>query len=264
MARVSEYWRPATLEEALARLDSPGAVLVGGGTKVNADQSFVPISVVDLQALSIDGISRHGDGLLVGAMATLQCLADTDDVPTAIRDAARREEPSTLRNMATVGGCIATADPSSELLACFLVHDAQVRLVGPDGQHHIEMAALLADRRQLAGRIIVAVHIQTDGVTSVARTGRTRGDRPIVAAVARRAADRGRRLALTGVAVTPVLVAATEKAADDLTPLATSAVRASTAAPLRPCWQGARSMRSADADRHNCQRPCAAGHLRAR
>jgi len=215
MARVSEYRRPATLAEALACIALPGAVMVGGGTKVNAEMSAEPITVVDLQALGIDGIERHIDGLLIGATATLQRLADADDVPAAIRDAARREEPSTLRSMATVGGCIAAADPASELLASFLVHDAQVRLVGPDGPHELEMAALLADRRKLAGRIIVAVRIETDGVTSVARTGRTRADRPIVAAVARRTADGGRRLALTGVALTPVLMAMAGDAADD-------------------------------------------------
>src|SRR5271166_5815680 len=172
MARVSEYRRPATLAEALACIALPGAVMVGGGTKVNAEMSAEPITVVDLQALGIDGIERHIDGLLIAA-------------------------------------------PASELLASFLVHDAQVRLVGPDGPHELEMAALLADRRKLAGRIIVAVRIETDGVTSVARTGRTRADRPIVAAVARRTADGGRRLALTGVALTPVLMAMAGDAADD-------------------------------------------------
>jgi CO/xanthine dehydrogenase FAD-binding subunit len=52
----------------------------------------------------------------------------------------------------------------------------------------------------------------------VARTARTRADRPIVAAVARRTPDGQRRLALTGVAAVPVLVAPTPDAADGLEP----------------------------------------------
>ena len=58
------------------------------------------------------------------------------------------------------------------------------------------------------GGIITSVTISTAGRSSAARTGRTRADRPIVAAVARVIADGRRRVALTGVAATPVLIEA--------------------------------------------------------
>jgi CO/xanthine dehydrogenase FAD-binding subunit len=219
MATVSAYLRPATLGDALACLDLPGAVVVGGGTKVNAARAPEPVVVVDLQGLHIDGIERAGaHGLLIGATATLQRLAGDARVPAAIREAARREQPSTLRALATVGGLVATADPSSELLATLLVHDGVVRLTGRDGRRSVELSALLADGAMIAGRIITAVRVETGGVTSVARTARTRADRPIVAAAARRTPDGQRRLALTGVAAVPVLVAPTPDAAAGLEP----------------------------------------------
>jgi CO/xanthine dehydrogenase FAD-binding subunit len=209
MANISAYLRPATLDDALASLSRPDAVVLGGGTGVNtADTSPEPVVVVDLQALHLNGIGHDGeDGLLIGATTTLQQLADDASVPDVIRATARREEPSTLRTLATVGGLVATADPSSELLAALLVHGAEVGLVGRDGGHSIGLAALLADAGPLGGRIIAAVRVEAGGVTAVARAGRTRTDRAIVAAVARRTADGKRRLALTGVAATPVLVA---------------------------------------------------------
>jgi len=223
MATVSEYLRPATLDDALACLDRPGAVAVGGGTKVNAaasaasPASFQPVVIVDLQALPIDGIEAgEADWLVIGATVTLQRIADETRVPAAIREAARREQPSTLRGLATMGGCVATADPESELLASLLVHEARVSLAGRDGELSLPLAALLADRSLLAGRIITAVAVETGGVSSVARTARTRADRPIVAAVARRTADGRRLLAMTGVAATPVLVDAA--AVGDLDP----------------------------------------------
>ncbi len=219
MASVSAYLRPATLDDALACLDRGDAVVVGGGTSVNAAHTAEPVVVVDLQGLHIDGIERDGrDGLVIGATATFQRLADDASVPAVIREAARREEPSTLRALATVGGLVATADPSSELLATLLVHDAVVSLAGRDGRPRLGLAALLADGMSLAGRIITAVGIETGGVASVARTARTPADRPIVAAVARRTADGQRRLALTGVAAAPVLVAPAPDAADGLEP----------------------------------------------
>ena len=219
MASVSAYVRPASLGEALACLDSPGAAVVGGGTKVNAARSPEPVVVVDLQDVHLDGIEHVGEhGLLIGATATYQQQADDVSVPPAIREAARREQPSMLRALATVGGLVATADPSSELLATLLVHDGQVGLAGRDGVQYLELAALLADSTSLGGRIITSVWVETGGVTSVARTARTRADRAIVAAVARRTADGKRRLALTGVAATPVLVAPAQEAAVGLDP----------------------------------------------
>ncbi len=217
---VMEYSRPATLEDALACLARAGAVLIGGGTKVNAARHAERIAVVDLQALPIGGIALEADGggLVIGATARLQDLAVSAGAPDAVAEAARREAPSTLRNMATVGGCVATADPDSELLAALLVHEAEVRLVGPDGPQVIGLAELLADRRVLAGKIIVAVRIQANGVAATARTGRTTADRPIVAAVARRTDDGRRLLALTGVAAAPVLVPPTAAGLSELDP----------------------------------------------
>ncbi len=219
MANVSVYLRPGTLDEALGCLDRPGAVVVGGGTKVNPAKTREPVVIVDLQDLHLDGIERDGeDGLVIGATATLARLAADNGVPAAVREAARREEPSTLRAMATVGGVVATGDPSSELLAALLVHGALVRLTGRGGPAEIELGALLAGAGPLAGTIITAVRIETGGVTAVARTARTHADRAIVAAVARRTADGRRRLALCGVAATPVLVAAAQDVASQLDP----------------------------------------------
>jgi CO/xanthine dehydrogenase FAD-binding subunit len=219
MANVSAYLRPATLDDALGCLGRPGAVVVGGGTMVNTAHTPNPVLIVDLQDLHIDAIERDGeDGLLIGATATFQRLADDASVPAAIREAARREEPSTLRTLATVGGLVATADPSSELLAALLVHDATVRLAGRDGVRSVDLAALLNDSQPLANRIITAVRVERGGVTAVARTARTRADRAIVAAIARRTTGGTRRLALTGVARTPLLVAPAQDVANGLDP----------------------------------------------
>jgi CO/xanthine dehydrogenase FAD-binding subunit len=206
MPLIAGYRRPGTVQEALGLLEEPGSVALAGGTWLNGKATPNPVLVVDLQALELSGIeSVAGGGLRVGAMATLQQLVDDGRVPRAMRDAARRAEPSTLRAAATIGGCVAIAEPSSELLATLLVHDAIVELAH-DRTEHLPLAALLADLSRLEGRIITAVTIETTGVTSAARVGRTRADRPIVAAVARRTPDGERRLALTGVAATPVLV----------------------------------------------------------
>jgi CO/xanthine dehydrogenase FAD-binding subunit len=206
MTEVSAYWRPATMQEALALLQRGGTIAIGGGTKVNAAPDGRPAEIVDLQALGLGRIERLPGGIGIGAGATLQRIATDAAVPAVVREAARREEPSTLRAAATLGGCVAAGRWDSELLAALLAYAATVTLAGPDGDRLVGLDALLADRGQLAGRIITHVAAATGGAAQAARTGRTPADRPIVAAVARQAGDTW--LALAGVSATPVLTRA--------------------------------------------------------
>ncbi len=209
MAIISAYQRPATMEAALACLARPGSVPLGGGTKLTATVGPGPVEVVDLQALGLGRIEGlDGRMAVIGATATLSQLAGSPVVPAVIREAARREQPSTLRTQATVGGCVATGDTESELLAALLVHGAIVHITAPSRVYELTLQQLLAALPLADGGIITSVTISTAGRSSTARTGRTRADRPIVAAVARVIADGRRRVALTGVAATPVLIEA--------------------------------------------------------
>jgi probable selenate reductase FAD-binding subunit len=215
---ATAYWRPSTIAHALELLERPGAVVLAGGTELNAGpapDSPRAVEVVDLQGLDLDHVETgSGDSLRIGAMTTLQRLVDTDDAPEVVREAARRELPSTLRAQATVGGSIATGHPESELLGALLVHDAVVHLDAKDGTEAVPLEELLAALPIGAGRVVTAVTIRTGGVSATAHTARTPADRAIVAAFAR-ATDSGRRIALTGVAPTPILV----QSGDDLDPI---------------------------------------------
>lgn len=208
MASIRDYHRPATVEAALALLARSGAarsVPLGGGTVVVADRSSGPIEVVDLQALGLEGIEA-GDGLVrIGATTRLHDVATSDLVPRLLRDAARREAPSTIRNAATVGGTVAAADPDSGLLAALLVLEAEVEITASSGVTTMQASELVVDRSALSGALITAVSCAEGGVTSWAATGRTPADTPIVAAYGRSVGE-VTLVALTGVAATPVLV----------------------------------------------------------
>ncbi len=206
MVTASAYERPSTIAEAFDLLARPGTVVLAGGTRLNGYPSAEPVEMVDLQALHLDGIRAEGEDLLrVGAMTTLQGLADSDRVPDVVREAARRERPSTLRAQGTLGGCVATGDAESELLAALLVHEAIVHVESSGGSAAIPLEVLLAELPLEPGVLVTAVSIRTDGRAAAAHTARTPADRAIVAAFARTTPD-GRRVALTGVAATPVLV----------------------------------------------------------
>jgi CO/xanthine dehydrogenase FAD-binding subunit len=208
MAKVIAYHRPTTMPDALALLHRPGATVLAGGTTVNADQSLAPIEAVDIQALGLSDIARtERDWLRLGATTTLQDIADSALVPSVLAELARRELPSTLRTIATVGGTVGDADAESAFLAGLLVFGAAVTVVGSDGASDHTLADVLADRSLIAQRIISHITIDTDGVTAFEHTERTPMDTAIVAVVGRRSTDDGRiTIAASGVASTPVVV----------------------------------------------------------
>ena len=214
MVTVTAYWRPSSIAQALELLELSGALVLAGGTRLGADPTGKRVEVVDLQALDLGGLrAEPGDVLRIGAMVTLQELADSGDAPDVVREAARREQPSTLRAQGTVGGCLATGRGDSELLAALLVHEAVVQLESRAGAEELPLDRVLAELFLPRGQLVTGVTIRTTGRAAAARTARTPADRAIVSAYARSTGD-GWRIALTGVAPTPVLV----MPGDDLLP----------------------------------------------
>jgi CO/xanthine dehydrogenase FAD-binding subunit len=199
--RITAYHRPRTFDEALALLAEPGRAAVAGGTSIIHEQAGDPLELVDVQALDMGEIEAVGDGLQIGAAVTLQQIADDERVPDLLRDAARAEEPSTLRTLATIGGGVVGGSADSVVLTALLLFDAVVTFA--DGSQR-PLVRVLHDG---VGRsdLIVALELEVGGRTAFAGTARTPRDTPIVA-VAARETDRGRVVAMSGVAPTPVLV----------------------------------------------------------
>ncbi len=203
MPSVLAYHRPNNLDEAAELLSQPNRTALAGGTivvpqarKTNPEG----VEVVDLQALGLDTTEADGSRVRLGAMVRLGDMSTDERLSSTIREAAKRELPSALRNQATIGGTVAAADPDSLLVAALLVHDA--RLAIHQGADDLSLGDYLAGDRT---GLIVSISLDPGGRGSIAATGRTPADVPIVAAVAC-ATDSGTRLALTGVASTPVEV----------------------------------------------------------
>ncbi|MGI9586385.1 MAG: FAD binding domain-containing protein [Acidimicrobiia bacterium] len=203
---ITEYFRPLELAEAVALAARPDALIVGGGTVATTERGASPRAAVDLQALQLSGITSNGGTVVIGAMTTLQHLAEDDQVPSVLRELARRDAPSSIRNAATIGGAIGARDPESEFLTGLLALGATVTIAyqGSTAEHPLD--ATIEDVELIRGGIITEVSLPAGGFTAVDRTARTPMDRPIVSAVAHRGADGTIRLALSGVARVPALV----------------------------------------------------------
>jgi CO/xanthine dehydrogenase FAD-binding subunit len=201
-----KYYRPLTLEEALTLLALPDAVVLAGGTALNAHPARANLAAVDLQALHLGGIETGGGWVRLGAMTRLREVVDSDLVPGTLRDLARLEAPGTIRDAATIGGTVGAADPESPLLTGLLAFGARVSVARPGSIADIPLEAILDDAQVLAGAVITSVTVPVSGQAAAQGTARTPMDRPIVIAVAHRDAAGTTRTAVSGVALHPVLV----------------------------------------------------------
>ncbi len=205
MANVLNYHRPESFDAALALLTrgQPTRIL-GGGSHLVPSLTGDPTDVVDLQSLGLRGICEDGHLLALGAMSTFADLGACVALPSGVRELARREAPSTLRTLATVGGLVASGDADSELLASFLVMNATVTTIALDGRRTTPLATLFAAGVS-EGEIIVSINVDPSVTVLSARTVRTGMDRAIVAVVGARSGDGSITLAATGAAGTPVI-----------------------------------------------------------
>jgi CO/xanthine dehydrogenase FAD-binding subunit len=186
MWKVKEWLRPASPEQAaqlLAEL-GPKARVVAGGTRVVArpDLEFL----VDISKLDLRDVSVGADVLRLGSGVSLQTLVDAKAVIALasgiLAAAARHTHSNLVRNRATLGGEIATAEPTSEILAALLALGASLELLSPE-RRTVTLDRYLADPTAFSGALITAVHIPL-GWTSggFSRAARSVSDRPIVSA----------------------------------------------------------------------------------
>ena len=106
---MSTYVRPGSVDEALELLASGGAAVLAGGTDLagQIDRGISsPSLLVDLQGAGLGGIEADGNGIRIGATATLAEVASSALVEpyAAVATAARSAASPLLRNQGTVGG----------------------------------------------------------------------------------------------------------------------------------------------------------------
>jgi carbon-monoxide dehydrogenase medium subunit len=149
-----ELAEPATLPEALALLDpdDPSVRAIAGGTALMLMMKagvFRPTRLVSLRAIqTLSAIDAAADGsLTIGAMAPLSTLERSQLVrrhAPVITRTLRTLSNVRVRNVATVGGSLAHADPHMDLPPVLIALGAQVGVAGRSGGRTILVEDLFA------------------------------------------------------------------------------------------------------------------------
>jgi aerobic carbon-monoxide dehydrogenase medium subunit len=145
---------PRSLGEAIGLLDrdDPAIRPIAGGTALMLMMKtglFRPIRLVSLHAIEgrYAGIAASPDGALrIGATATLRAVERSAEVrrhaPIVVR-ALKTLANVRVRNVATLGGHLAHADPHLDLPPVLAALDARLIIAGPDGERTIPVASLV-------------------------------------------------------------------------------------------------------------------------
>jgi CO/xanthine dehydrogenase FAD-binding subunit len=199
---ITTYHRPKNLDEALTLLTQPNRIPLGGGTLLSKPAAD-PVEVVDLQALSLDSITRSGNNLEIGATVTLQQLLESVHCPEALKPALKLEAPLNIRNTATVAGTLVACDGRSTFAAVLLALDAKLDIrQSPQDSQVSNIGEFIPLRpRGLITSITIPVNVKL----AFNYVSRTPADKPIVCAALAQWNSGRTRLALGGYGKAPML-----------------------------------------------------------
>jgi len=219
-----ELLEPGSLPEAIGLLDPEDSEIrpIAGGTALMLMMKagvFRPRCLISLRKLpqELSRISAGSGGdLAIGAMCPLAAVersADVARVAPVITRAMLRLSNVRVRNVATIGGCLAHGDPHMDLPPILIALGAQVSAAGPKGERRIAVQDLFAGYFETTlqkNELISELHIPAQGSARAAYCKVTTGsaeDWPAVG-VAVSVEREGAALKSTRVVVS----AATEKA----------------------------------------------------
>ncbi len=144
-----DYHEAESVDHALELLadnaDVETELLAGGHSLLPTMKSGLasPDVVVDISGIdAMRGIDRGAETVTIGAATPYADVANSDAVQSgspALAEATAAIGDVQVRNMGTVGGNLAHADPASDLPGAALAANATIVAQGPDGERRIDV-----------------------------------------------------------------------------------------------------------------------------
>ncbi len=142
-----EYHRAASVEEAvglLARYKDDAKLLAGGHSLIPMMKLRLaqPKHVVDIRRIGgLSGVREEGGAIVVGALTphyAIESSASLKQKCAVLPEAAGMIGDPQVRNLGTIGGSLAHADPAADWPAVVLALGAELKATGPKGARTIK------------------------------------------------------------------------------------------------------------------------------
>ncbi len=170
-----DYHAPTTVQEAVQLLQEHGdeaKVLAGGHSLVPLMRLRLaaPSVLVDINRIpELRGINRTNGTVTIGATTTHATIERSEELKRALPilpAAATVIGDPMVRNRGTFGGSLAHADPAGDWPAVALALNAEMRIVGPDGERTVPAGEFFVDLLTSAvepGELLTHVSIPVPG-----------------------------------------------------------------------------------------------------
>jgi N-methylhydantoinase B len=166
------YFRPRSLDEAIAIRASRDVAVIAGGTDIYPAHAArrawgepTHKDVLDLTALpGLDRVEATDEGWRIGCLVTWSalCAAPLPALFDGLKAAAREVGGLQVQNRGTIVGNLVTGSPAGDGIPNLLALDSRVEVAGSSGQRVVALADFLTGYRATALRpdeIVAALHI---------------------------------------------------------------------------------------------------------
>ena len=164
-----DYTRASSVTEAIQLLtDNPDAKILAGGHSLIPAMKLrlnAPSLLIDIARIpELRFISDEGDKVVIGAASTHHDIISNEAIQNirAMVEAGELIGDTQVRNMGTLGGSIAHADPSADWPAVLLVLGASIQVQGPSGERFIAANEFFLGFFMTGldeGEIVTSIHI---------------------------------------------------------------------------------------------------------
>lgn len=218
-----DYKRPATVDEAVALLTQHGddaKVLAGGHSLIPAMKLRLarPKVVVDIGRIAnLNYIREAGNNIAIGAMTTHNEIASSKLLQAKcplLPETAVHIGDVQVRNMGTIGGSLAHADPAADYPAAILALEAEIDVAGPKGKRTIRAGDFFVDLLTTAlapNELIVEIRVPVTAKTVAYEKTEQKASGFALAGVAVVISPSGVRVGVTGVAAKAYRAAGVEQ-----------------------------------------------------
>lgn len=169
--RKFDYLEAKTVEEACSLLSQykGKARLIAGGTDLLVAMrrgKITPLYVINVKTIpNLDYVSYDGDGLRIGALATLSEIESSplirDRFPI-IADSAHQIGTQQVRNVGTIGGNLGNAAPSADMAPSLIGLGAKAKLKGPKGERVVALEEFFTGPGETtlqAGEMLIEIQV---------------------------------------------------------------------------------------------------------
>ncbi|MEJ7814620.1 MAG: xanthine dehydrogenase family protein subunit M [Rubrobacter sp.] len=185
-----EYEVASTVGEAIELLGryGEGAYLIAGGHSLIPMMKLrlaAPEVIVDISGLDSElrYIEDDGGELRIGALTRHREVLESPVIGeryALLADAEMMIADPLVRNMGTIGGDLANADPAEDLPAAFVALDSEVVVRGPDGERTVHVDDLYVGPYETSlehGEVLTEVRVpRSPGGSAYSKVKRKTGD----------------------------------------------------------------------------------------